>query len=67
MPKLTNVALQYKISPIPGYDYDTKGELAPSGQVYVVISTADGNNTKVLDENVISGVGVLEIGVSKGD
>lgn len=31
------------------------------GQVYVVLSTADGVNSKVSDENTISGVGLLEV------
>jgi hypothetical protein len=35
--------------------------LAPTGQVYVVLSTADGVSTKVSDENTISGVGILEV------
>ncbi|KUJ23574.1 uncharacterized protein LY89DRAFT_606444 [Mollisia scopiformis] len=37
------------------------GMLPPTGQVYVVLSTADGNSTKVSDENTISGVGILEV------
>jgi len=37
------------------------GQLPPTGQVYVVLSTADGVANKVSDENTISGVGILEI------
>lgn len=35
--------------------------LAPTGQVYVVLSTADGVSTKASDENTISGVGIIEV------
>ncbi|GKT55191.1 ferritin ribonucleotide reductase-like protein [Colletotrichum tofieldiae] len=31
------------------------------GQVYVVLSTANGKDTKVSDENTVAGVGILEI------
>ncbi|KAJ4387316.1 hypothetical protein N0V93_007905 [Gnomoniopsis smithogilvyi] len=51
----------YVIAAIPGADYGTAGTLPPSGQVYIVLSTADGNATKVADENTISGVGVIEV------
>lgn len=37
------------------------GQLAPTGQVYVVLSTADGTTTKVNDANTISGVGIIEV------
>lgn len=53
--------LQYEIDSVPGADYGMAGTLPPSGQVYIVLSTADGNMTKVADENVISGVGVIEV------
>ena len=47
---------------IPGANYATAGQLPPSGQVYVVLSTADGmGNNTVKDENTISGVGLLEV------
>ncbi|KAH8684583.1 ferritin-like domain-containing protein [Tricladium varicosporioides] len=48
----------FKIDMIP-----TEGNkmLAPTGQVYVVLSTADGQAHKVSDENTISGVGILEV------
>jgi hypothetical protein len=37
-------------------------ELAPTGQVYVVLSTANGTGTNLAtDENTISGVGILEV------
>jgi hypothetical protein len=37
-------------------------ELPPTGQVYVVLSTANGTGTNLAtDENTISGVGVLEV------
>lgn len=55
--------MQYYIDSIPGADYGKKGTLAPAGQVYVVLSTADGVKTKVADENVISGVGIIEVEV----
>lgn len=32
------------------------------GQVYVVLSTADGTAAKVSDENTIAGVGIVEVG-----
>ncbi|KAK2599510.1 hypothetical protein N8I77_011261 [Diaporthe amygdali] len=50
----------YTISAIPGGNA-TAGLLPPTGQVYVVLSTADGTKVKVADENTISGVGILEI------
>ncbi|KAF9879285.1 hypothetical protein CkaCkLH20_03518 [Colletotrichum karsti] len=34
------------------------------GQVYVVLSTADGVNAKVADENTVAGVGIVEVGDS---
>lgn len=37
------------------------GQGDPVGQVYVVLSTADGQATKVSDSNTISGVGILEV------
>jgi hypothetical protein len=39
------------------------GVLAPTGQVYVVLSTADGKTDKTMvnDANTISGVGIIEI------
>ena len=48
----------YKLDQIPG---EKAGKLAPTGQVYVVLSTADGVKAKVSDANTISGVGVLEV------
>ncbi|CZR51510.1 related to stress response protein rds1p [Phialocephala subalpina] len=48
----------FKIDMIPA---GGNGQLAPTGQVYVVLSTADGTTTKVSDENTISGVGILEV------
>lgn len=47
---------------IPGA---SEGKLAPSGQVYIVLSTADGVNEKVSDSNTISGVGIIEVLVPK--
>jgi hypothetical protein len=47
-----------KVTSLPGA---TATMLAPTGQVYVVLSTADGVSSKVSDENTISGVGVLEV------
>ena len=37
------------------------GKFAPTGQVYVVLSKADGVGSKVNDENTISGVGIIEV------
>ena len=37
------------------------GQLPPTGQVYIVLSTADGTDTMVSDENTISGVGIIEV------
>lgn len=49
----------FKISKIPDATAD---KLAPVGQVYVVLSTANGlGDNKVNDANTISGVGLLEI------
>jgi hypothetical protein len=49
---------KYKISSLPSTN---NGTLAPTGQVYVVLSTADGVSTKVSDENTLSGVGIIEV------
>jgi len=50
------------IDKVPGPNYATAGELPPAGQVYIVLSTADGKgNNKVTDENTLSGVGLLEV------
>ncbi len=49
-----------KINEIPNGSGVASG-LAPTGQVYVVLSTADGTSTKVSDENTISGVGIVEV------
>lgn len=47
---------------IPGANFSMSGQPAPSGQVYVVLSTADGTGQNtVSDENTISGVAILEI------
>ena len=51
--RITSTNKDYKIDQIPA---------GAVGQVYVVLSTADGvNGNKVRDENTISGVGVLEV------
>jgi hypothetical protein len=51
----------FKVNSIPGPNAST-GQLAPTGQVYVVLSTADGVGTNtVSDENTISGVGIIEV------
>jgi len=50
-----------KIKAIPAANTST-GQLAPTGQVYVVLSTADGSaGNKVNDANTISGVGIIEV------
>ena len=47
---------------IPGANFASAGQLPPTGQVYVVLSTADGmGNNTITDENTISGVGILEV------
>ena len=46
---------------IPGGD-EQNLVMEPSGQVYVVLSTADGGETQVVDGNTVTGVGVLEVG-----
>lgn len=51
-----------KIDRIPSVNGDI---LPPSGQVYVVLSTADGKAAKVQDSNTISGVGILEVQLAK--
>lgn len=50
----------FKFDTIPAGDA-SMGQLVPEGQVYVVLSTADGTATKVNDANTISGVGILEV------
>lgn len=45
---------------VPGANYGS-ATLPPSGQVYVVLSTADGTATKAADANIISGVGIIEV------
>lgn len=47
-----------KVASLPGA---SGSQLAPTGQVYVVLSTADGVSTKVSDANTISGVGIIEV------
>lgn len=53
----------FKFDHLPGglTGENASGMLAPTGQVYIVLSTADGKSTKVNDANTISGVGVLEV------
>ncbi|KAL2883670.1 hypothetical protein SGCOL_000815 [Colletotrichum sp. CLE4] len=47
---------------ISGNDYIVeKLPEGPEGQVYCVLSTANGNSTKVSDENTVAGVAILEI------
>ncbi|KAF7546680.1 hypothetical protein G7046_g9236 [Stylonectria norvegica] len=46
---------------IPGANYSMTPELAPSGQVYIVLSTADGKDVMASDENTIAGVAVIEV------
>lgn len=55
-----STTLQYQIKSLPAGN-TTQGLLPPTGQVYVVLSTADGTKVKAADENTISGVGILEI------
>lgn len=50
----------FKVKMIPTGD-KSKGQQDPAGQVYVVLSKADGVKTKISDENTISGVGILEV------
>ncbi|KAK1984098.1 ferritin-like domain-containing protein [Colletotrichum cereale] len=42
-------------------DYVASIPEGPKGQVYVVLSTANGQDSKVSDENTVAGVGILEI------
>jgi hypothetical protein len=58
--RVTRGDQDYKFDKIPAGDA-SKGQLAPTGQVYIVLSTADGVNAKVSDENTISGVGIIEV------
>ncbi|CRK16097.1 hypothetical protein BN1723_002270 [Verticillium longisporum] len=37
------------------------GKAGPAGQVYVILSTADGNTVQAADENTVAGVGILEL------
>ncbi|KAI1329069.1 ferritin-like domain-containing protein [Xylariaceae sp. FL0255] len=48
----------YTLAKVPGANFSSAGQLAPSGQVYVVLSTANGTTT-ANDENTISGVGIV--------
>ncbi|ROV97955.1 hypothetical protein VSDG_04851 [Cytospora chrysosperma] len=50
-----------KVLSIPGAGYSSPDQLAPLGQVYVVLSTASGTDTMASDENIISGVGIIEV------
>lgn len=52
----------YTISIVGGNT--TVGQLAPAGQTYIVLSTADGTTAKVSDENVVSGVAIVEVTTS---
>lgn len=54
--RITRGDKDYKIDAIP-----TGNGLPPTGQVYVILSTADGVNSKTSDENTISGVAILEV------
>ncbi|KAK2020331.1 hypothetical protein LZ32DRAFT_21314 [Colletotrichum eremochloae] len=46
---------------VSGADYVASIPAGPKGQVYVVLSTANGKDAKVSDENTVAGVGILEI------
>ncbi|KAK2062270.1 hypothetical protein LY76DRAFT_506108 [Colletotrichum caudatum] len=46
---------------VSGPDYVVTIPPGPKGQVYVVLSTANGKDAKVSDENTVAGVGILEI------
>jgi rubrerythrin len=50
----------YVLHNLPGANHAMDGQLPPSGQAYIVLSTADGQ-TMVSDENTVSGVAILEI------
>ncbi|GKT42021.1 protein rds1 [Colletotrichum spaethianum] len=52
----------YKEVAVNGADYVADLPDGVEGQVYVVLSTANGNDAKVSDENIVAGVGILEIG-----
>ena len=58
--RITRGDRDYKFDTIPAGD-PAAGVLPPTGQVYIVLSTADGETTKVSDENTISGVGIIEV------
>ncbi|KAI0157268.1 ferritin-like domain-containing protein [Xylariaceae sp. FL1272] len=49
----------YTLAKVPGANFASAGQLAPTGQVYVVLSTADGSSAKANDENTISGVAIV--------
>ena len=51
---------QYTVT-IPGAGYATADQPAPVGQVYVILSSADGTDVVASDDNTISGVGILEV------
>ncbi|CAM1506960.1 Fc.00g066010.m01.CDS01 [Cosmosporella sp. VM-42] len=46
---------------IPGAGYAKADQPAPIGQVYVILSSADGTDVMASDDNTISGVGILEV------
>ncbi|EFQ26222.1 hypothetical protein CGRA01v4_05296 [Colletotrichum graminicola] len=46
---------------VSGADYVASIPAGPKGQVYIVLSTANGKDAKVSDENTVAGVGILEI------
>lgn len=55
------ITWQYTVT-IPGANYSADKQPAPAGQVYVILSTADGSKENpASDDNTISGVGIVEV------
>ncbi|KAF4594740.1 ferritin-like protein [Ophiocordyceps camponoti-floridani] len=46
---------------MPGDNFAYAGEPAPAGQVYAILSTADGKGSKASDDNTLAGVAILEV------
>ncbi|KAI3323324.1 ferritin-like domain-containing protein [Xylariaceae sp. AK1471] len=58
--EVTTCDADYELVTIPGANCSSADQPPPTGQVYVVLSTANGT-IAANDENTISGVGILEV------
>lgn len=60
-PLIVMIITQYVLATIPGANFESQGQLPPTGQVYIILSKADGQTVKTSDESTISGVGIVEV------